>query len=147
VRGFLILVCTSVALACGALARADDVIDFAALKGKVVYLDFWASWCVPCRQSFPWMTELQRKLEKDGLVVVAINVDQERADAERFLTEFHPAFRVAFDPRGTLAERYRVRGMPTSVLIGRDGATLTLHQGFRLKDRDDLERQIRSVLK
>jgi cytochrome c biogenesis protein CcmG, thiol:disulfide interchange protein DsbE len=126
---------------------AAEVVDFAALKGKVVYLDFWASWCVPCRQSFPWMTELQRKLEKDGLVIVAVNLDQERADAEHFLSEFMPSFRVAFDPKGALAERYHVNGMPTSVLIGRDGKALTVHQGFRSKDRDALEQQIRSVLK
>ena len=144
-RKLLLLACAGMAWHC--VLPAAEVVDFAALKGKVVYLDFWASWCVPCRQSFPWMTELERKLEKDGFVVVAVNLDQERADAERFLSEFHPAFRVAFDPKGSLAEHYHVSGMPTSVLIGRDGRTLTVHQGFRSKDRDALELQIRSALK
>jgi thiol-disulfide isomerase/thioredoxin len=126
---------------------AADVVDLAELKGKVVYLDFWASWCVPCRQSFPWMGSLQRSLEKDGLVVVAVNLDQMRADADQFLTEFKPPFRVAFDPQGGLAERFHVRGMPTSVLIGRDGQTKLVHQGFRAKDREALEQQIRSALR
>jgi len=128
-------------------ANAAGIVDLAALKGKVVYLDFWASWCVPCRQSFPWMSELQRSLEKEGLVIVAVNVDQERADAEHFLSEFRPPFRVAFDPKGSLAEHYHVNGMPTSVLIDRDGRTVKVHQGFRSRDRESLEQQIRSVLK
>jgi len=144
-RRVLLLVLLGAAFASN--ANAAEVVDLAALKGKVVYLDFWASWCVPCRQSFPWMSELQRSLEKDGLVVVAVNVDQERADAEHFLSEFKPPFRVVFDPKGSLAERYHVNGMPTSVLIGRDGQTVTVHQGFRSRDRDALEQQIRNVLK
>ena len=126
---------------------AADAVDLTALKGKVVYLDFWASWCVPCRQSFPWMSGLQRNLEKDGLVVVAVNLDQVRADADGFLAEFKPPFRVAFDPQGGLAERFHVQGMPTSVLIGRDGQTRLVHQGFRSRDREALEQQIRAALR
>ncbi|HEY5101656.1 MAG TPA: TlpA disulfide reductase family protein, partial [Steroidobacteraceae bacterium] len=65
-----------------AIARsAGDLLDLAAFKGQVVYLDFWASWCVPCRESFPWMNRLQDELGKDGLVVIAVNVDRERAEA------------------------------------------------------------------
>lgn len=124
-----------------------DAVDLAELKGKVVYLDFWASWCGPCRQSFPWMGELQRDLGKDGLVIVAVNLDQMRSDADKFLSEFKPPFRIAFDPKGGMAERFKVQGMPTSVLIGRDGKTRLVHQGFRTKDRESLEQQIRAALR
>jgi cytochrome c biogenesis protein CcmG/thiol:disulfide interchange protein DsbE len=125
---------------------ALDPLDLAALHGKVVYIDFWASWCVPCRQSFPWMDGLGRELEREGLVIVAVNVDHERADAERFLRQFAPQFRIAYDPEGALAERYQVRGMPTSVLLDRAGRTVFVHQGFRDRERESLEKQIRAAL-
>jgi thiol-disulfide isomerase/thioredoxin len=127
-------------------SRAAEIVDLAALKGRVVYLDFWASWCGPCRQSFPWMNDLQRALDKQGLVIVGVNLDQERSDADRFLDSLRPTFRIAFDPAGTLAERYHVHGMPTSVLIARDGKTLLVHQGFRIKEREALEAEIREAL-
>jgi thiol-disulfide isomerase/thioredoxin len=135
-----------VAAAVSTAARAADPVDLAALRGKVVYLDFWASWCGPCRQSFPWMNELQRKLGGDDFVVLAVNLDQERADADRFLSAVPADFRIAYDPDGVLPERYQVRGMPTSVLLDRDGKVVFTHEGFRLKDREMLETRIRAAL-
>jgi thiol-disulfide isomerase/thioredoxin len=135
-------------LACGGTATAApaDPIGLESLRGKVVYLDFWSSWCVPCRQSFPWMDGLQQSLGRDGFVVVAVNVDHDRADADRFLRELSPAFRIVYDPEGKLAEQYRVHGMPTSFLIDRDGKILLQHAGFRAHDRDDLASRIRALL-
>jgi cytochrome c biogenesis protein CcmG, thiol:disulfide interchange protein DsbE len=79
-------------------ASGGELLDLAALKGQVVYVDFWASWCAPCRESFPWMNRMQDELRKDGLVIIAVNVDHDHGDAEHFLRE-HPArFRVVFDP-------------------------------------------------
>ena len=92
------------------------------------------------------MGGLQNSLGKDGLVIIAVNVDQERAEADRFLASFPAPFNIVFDPKGTLAERYHVKGMPTSVLIGRDGKVLMTHEGFRIKERDSLEKTIRSAL-
>jgi thiol-disulfide isomerase/thioredoxin len=132
---------------CGATAAASvDPIGLEALHGKVVYVDFWASWCVPCRQSFPWMDELQRSLGKDGLIVIAVNVDHDRRDADRFLREFSPTFRIVYDSEGALAEQYRVGGMPTSFLIDRDGKIQLQHAGFRPRDRDELAGRIRTLL-
>ena len=128
-----------------ATAGADDL-PSPDLKGKIVYLDFWASWCGPCRQSFPWMNELQRELGARGLVVVAVNVDHERADANRFLASYPAEFRVLFDPEGKLAERYKVGGMPTSFLIGRDGKIVSTHAGFKQKDADALAAAVRRVV-
>ena len=140
---FLVLVLTSRTVLA---ASADDLLDLAALKGRVVYVDFWASWCAPCRESFPWMNRMQDLLGKDGLVIIAVNVDNNHSDAERFLRE-HPArFRVVFDPDGVLPERYGVHGMPTSFLIDRDGRVQARHAGFRLADRDPLAQQIRVLL-
>jgi thiol-disulfide isomerase/thioredoxin len=129
-----------------ATSGGDAPVDLAALKGKVVYLDFWASWCVPCRQSFPWMNDMHRKYEADGLVVLAVNMDQVRADADGFLRQYPAQFRVAFDPAGRTASGFKLRGMPTSALIGRDGKVLLLHEGFKARDQASLEQSIRDAL-
>lgn len=121
-------------------------VDLSEYRGRIVYVDFWASWCVPCRQSFPWMNGLQKQFGKDGLVIVAVNMDQVHADAENFLKQYPADFSVRFDPQGLLAQQFKVRGMPTSALLGRDGQVLWTHEGFRSKDPQALEQSIRSAL-
>jgi len=116
------------------------------LKGKLVYVDFWASWCGPCRQSFPWMNEMQRKYGARGLQVLAINLDARRSDAEQFLTRNPAEFGLAFDSRGDSARAIGVKAMPTSVLVGMDGRVLLVHQGFRAEDRDGLEARLVAAL-
>jgi thiol-disulfide isomerase/thioredoxin len=117
-----------------------------ALRGKVVYLDFWASWCGPCKQSFPWMNELQKRYGPQGLQVVAVNVDANRNDARRFLAEVPARFSVAFDARADTPRRYDIKGMPTSVLIAPDGQVLYVHSGFRDEERAALESRITQAL-
>ena len=141
----LVVLLLLAAVSPAALAGGDRL-ELAQFKGQVVYLDFWASWCAPCRESFPWMNRLQNELGHDGLVVIAVNVDRERADADRFLRE-HPAhFRIVYDPDGLLAEKFGVRGMPTSFLIDRNGHVQSRHEGFLLRDRDALTQKIRALV-
>ena len=116
------------------------------LKGKVVYVDFWASWCGPCKQSFPWMNDMQRKYGARGLQVVAINLDAKRADADQFLAQNPAAVALAYDAKGESARRMGVKGMPTSLLVGADGKVLLVHQGFRAEDRADLEARLVAAL-
>ena len=116
------------------------------LKGKVVYVDFWASWCGPCRQSFPWMNEMQTKYGAKGLQIVGVNLDAKRADADQFLAQVPAKFSVGFDAKGDSAKQFGVKGMPTSVLIGPDGKVLTVHQGFKDEDRKELEAKFVSAL-
>jgi cytochrome c biogenesis protein CcmG, thiol:disulfide interchange protein DsbE len=128
------------------MAAVDEPLNLDSFKGKVVYLDFWASWCGPCLESFPWMNRLQSELGGSGLVVIAVNVDRERAVAEQFLRR-HPAqFRIVYDPEGKLPEKFGVRGMPTSFLIERNGRIQFQHEGFFLKDRDALAQQVRAAV-
>lgn len=129
-----------------AAAAKLPVIDLPEFRGKVVYLDFWASWCVPCRQSFPWMNAMQKQYGKDGFVVVAVNMDQQRGDADAFLQKYPAGFLVRFDPEGHLARSFNLRGMPTSVLLDRDGRTVLVHEGFRSGDSARLEESIRMAL-
>lgn len=128
------------------VAQADAPLDLTGLRGRVVYLDFWASWCGPCQQSFPWMQTMQRTYADQGLVVVAVNLDANRAEADAFLHRFQPTFDVRFDPRGELAKLYEVHGMPSSMLIDRRGATRFTHVGFRPIDGPAFEAQVRGLL-
>jgi len=128
----------------GGAAAAD--LDLAAYKGKVVYIDFWASWCGPCRQSFPWMKAMHDKHGGDGLVILAINVDQEKAKADAFLAEFNPAFPVLFDARGELASRFKVQTMPSSYMLDRQGKPRFKHLGFHDNKRAQYEQEIRQLL-
>jgi cytochrome c biogenesis protein CcmG/thiol:disulfide interchange protein DsbE len=115
-------------------------------RGRVVYLDFWASWCTPCQQSFPWMQSLKDTYQAAGLEVMAVNLDRRRADAERFLTTKRTDFDVRFDPQGLMAEAFKVKGMPTSVLIDRHGTVRFTHIGFRPIDGPAYEAQLKLLL-
>lgn len=125
--------------------RAGNV-KLSDYKGKTVYLDFWASWCGPCKQSFPWMNDMQARYSAKGLRVVAVNVDQKSEDAKTFLKDTPASFDIAFDQTGKTPKAYAVKGMPTSVLIGPDGKVLMVHSGFRDEQRKELEQQIRVSL-
>lgn len=116
-------------------------------KGKTVYLDFWASWCGPCKQSFPWMNELQSRYAAKGLQVVGINVDQKTDDAKTFLKDVPAHFDVAFDSAGKNPRAYAIKGMPTSVLIGPDGKVISMHSGFKSESRAELEQHIKQALR
>jgi thiol-disulfide isomerase/thioredoxin len=118
-----------------------------SLHGKVVLVDFWASWCGPCLQSFPWMNELHAKHGGEGLVIVAVNLDQDRALADAFLKKVPAKFRVEYDAQGALAQQFNVQAMPTSVLIDRAGRVRIRHAGFKEKHRADREQQIAQLLK
>lgn len=126
--------------------RAASPLDLANLRGQVVYLDFWASWCGPCRQSFPWMQTMTNAYQGQGLAIVAVNLDRDRVDADKFLDQFKPTFDVRFDPKGESAEFYKIKGMPVSLLIDRHGVTRFTHVGFRPVDAAAYETQLRELL-
>jgi thiol-disulfide isomerase/thioredoxin len=128
------------------LPTRSGSVALAGLRGKVVLVDFWASWCGPCRQSFPWMSALSERDAARGLVVVAIDLDKSREPAEAFLHEFSPPFIVAFDPAGKTAEAYDVAAMPSSYLVGRDGRLLYSHAGFDPRGAAKIEAKIEEVV-
>ncbi len=128
------------------LPGLDGNIQLESLKGKVVYLDFWASWCLPCKASFPWMNEMKQSYADQGFEIVAVNLDNDRKLADEFLKEMDVNFQVAFDESGQSASQYKVQGMPSSYLIGRDGKVHASHIGFREKDKQKLEQAIKGLL-
>jgi cytochrome c biogenesis protein CcmG, thiol:disulfide interchange protein DsbE len=127
-------------------AANGNLVSLADLRGKVVLVDFWASWCAPCRQSFPALNALFDDLHDRGLQVVAVNVDQERKDADAFLTGRPHTIDVVFDPSGKSAKAFDLQGMPTSFLIGRDGTIRFVHTGFNDKVLAAYRREISQLL-
>lgn len=133
-------------LAIGSSRAADSTLNLDDYRGQVVLLDFWASWCVPCRRSFPWMNEMQQKYGGQGLVIIGVNMDANAEDAETFLRDYPAQFTIISDPGGALARHFEVEAMPSSYVIGRDGAVVATHMGFQVKKSDEYEEQIRQVL-
>ena len=117
-----------------------------APPGKTVYVDFWASWCTPCAQSFPWLNSVQQRFGSE-IHVVGVNVDTNKSDAARFLQRYPARFALHYDPAGELAAQYQLQGMPSAVLLSPDGKVLWQHSGFRTDEIPDYEAAILSALK
>ena len=116
------------------------------LRGKVIYVDFWASWCGPCRRSFPWMNEMQQKYGPKGFVVVGINVDKKRADADKFLAQVPAAFTIVFDEAGSTPSAFGVKGMPSAYLIDANGKVSYVERGFLDEHRAELEQRVAALV-
>lgn len=128
------------------LPGATGTVTLSKTAGYVVYVDFWASWCGPCRQSFSWMNEIQEKYRSQGLQIIGVNLDAKNEDAKKFLIQTPAKFTIAFDSKGEVPKIYGVKGMPTSFLIGRDGKVIFQHLGFKEADRESLEKEIKAAL-
>ena len=117
-------------------------------KGKIVMVDFWASWCEPCKQSFPAMEELHKRYSDRGLLIIAVNVDENRPDMEAFLKKNAATFTVVRDANQKLVEKAGIATMPSSFLIDRDGKVRFAHTGFRgAETKKKYEEEIESLLK
>jgi len=115
-------------------------------KGEVVYLDFWASWCGPCRKSFPWMNKIELEYKKQGFSVISVNLDTDKDLATKFLNEMPASFPVIYDPKGKIAKHFKIQGMPSSMLIGRDGKIKFRHTGFFTKKISLYQLEIQQLL-
>ncbi len=140
------LTVTILVLASASAVSAADVVDLDEYKGKVIILDFWASWCVPCRRSFPWLDQMQEKYAADGLVVIGVNLDNTISEAHTFLDEFKPGFKIVYDKDKELAREYDVVAMPSSYILARDGSLFKRHLGFKVKLEADYEAEIVAAL-
>jgi peroxiredoxin len=126
-------------------ARKGGPASLSAYAGHVVLVDFWATWCEPCRLSFPQYQALSRRHEKD-VIVVGISEDDEDADIDSFIEETGAHFPVAWDGDKSLAQRYRINSMPTLFIIDKNGLVRFVHQGFRPGDEDQIDNAIRSLM-
>lgn len=121
-------------------------IDISAYKGKVVLVDFWASWCAPCRKSFPWLNKMHQTKTSKGLVIIGVNVDENSQDAKHFLEQNKALFKLIYDPKGQHASFYNIPGMPTTLIFDRQGKLHHQHSGFKTKKIGEYEQVIDQIL-
>jgi thiol-disulfide isomerase/thioredoxin len=125
---------------------SGPVLDLSNQEGKVVYVDFWASWCAPCKASFSYMNDLKAQYPETDFHIVLINLDQKPARAERFLRGVTAPVPSLYDPKGKIARQYKVSAMPTSVLIDRKGNIRYIHDGFHPEKTKEYSKHIEELL-
>ena len=132
--------------ALSAPARDGTPLTLAQFRGKILYVDFWASWCAPCQEEMPALDMLYRRYRERGLVVLGVNVDTDRRLAQRMLDKFAPSFPIAFDPQGEWPEAFALPAMPTGYLVDAKGVVRFIKSGYRPAELPQLEAAIQAVL-
>lgn len=127
--------------------KSGESIDLAKLKGQVVMLNFWASWCGPCRTEMPLMDQIYKKYSAAGFTMLGVNVDTDSTDAQKFLSQVPVTFPIAFDRDNKVSKMYDVAAMPSTVFIDRKGNVRALHRGYKAGDEAEYLAQIRALLK
>lgn len=126
---------------------SGKTISLEQFNGKVVFLDFWAPWCVPCRQELPELDKLYVKYRKDGFEVIAISVDPSEKNVLAFLKKFPVSIYVLIDKKDEASDTYRVSSLPTGFILGRDGVIHRVHKGFSTESLPLYEKEIDALLK
>ncbi len=129
-----------------AMSQPAASFDLSKFEDSVVLVDFWASWCVPCRHSLPWLNAMQEKYGELGLKIVTINLDKKPVAAQKMAATLAPGIGQFSDPEGTLAAHYDLEGMPSSYLYDRTGQLITSYVGFLKADGDKHEAEIQAAL-
>jgi peroxiredoxin len=128
-------------------SRSGDMVSLDKLRGKVVMLNFWASWCGPCRQEMPLLDQMHKRYSSLGFTMIGVNVEANTADAEKWLQQTPVSFPVLFDKENKVSKLYDVKAMPSTVFIDRKGNVRALHRGYKPGDESEYLNQIRALLK
>lgn len=128
-------------------SRAGDTVSLDKLKGQVVMLNFWASWCGPCRQEMPLLDQMHKRYSSLGFTLLGVNVEENTKDAEQWLAKTPVTFPVLFDKENKVSKLYDVNAMPSTVFIDRKGNVRYLHRGYKPGDESEYLNQIRALLK
>ena len=124
---------------------AGRQVSLGDLKGQVVMINFWASWCAPCRQEMPLLEQIHQKYQPLGFTLLAVNVEENSADGQAFLKERPVSFPVLYDPANGISKLYDVVAMPSTVLIDRKGNVRYLHHGYKPGYENDYIDQVREL--
>jgi peroxiredoxin len=129
-------------------SRDGQQVSLASLKGKVVMVNFWATWCVPCRQEMPHLQALYERYNSLGFELLAVNVEKNKAEEVRkWLDETPVTFPVLFDPNNEVTKLYKVQTMPSTVLVARDGTMRFIHHGYKPGYEGEYQTQVRALLR
>jgi thiol-disulfide isomerase/thioredoxin len=124
----------------------QKTVDPSILRGKVILVDFWATWCPPCLKSMPFFNSLFHELPQDKFEIIAINVDEDSDTVNQFLQEHPVDYPIAFDPKGECPKIYNVKAMPSSYLLDKKGVVRKIHLGYRDGDQTVLRNDIAGLL-
>jgi peroxiredoxin len=128
-------------------AAAGNPVGLGDLKGQVVLINFWASWCGPCRQEMPILEQMYRKYKSAGVTLLGVNVEPKSADAEGFLKSTPVSFPILFDRESKVSTLYEVSGMPSTVIVDRKGKVRYIHHGYKPGDESEYMDQIRTLMR
>ena len=129
------------------LRGGSSALGLEQLRGQVVMLNFWASWCGPCREEFPLLDQMYKKYKGMGFTMLGVNVEPETKDAEGFISKTPVTFPIVFDKSSTASKLYQVEGMPSTALIDRKGVLRWVHRGYKAGDENEYLNQIRALLR
>jgi peroxiredoxin len=128
-------------------ARGGQAVSLAQYKGQVVMLNFWASWCGPCRQEMPLLESIYKKYNKLGFTLLGVNVEPDAKAANEWLRDTPVSFPVLYDTDGKVSKLYEVAGMPSTVIIDRGGKLRVVHRGYKPGDENEYLDSIRSLIR
>jgi thiol-disulfide isomerase/thioredoxin len=128
-------------------ATTDSNLRLSEQRGQVVLINFWASWCGPCRQEMPLLEEMQKKYSKLGFTVLGVNVDKDINKADKILKDIPVSFPVLYDNEGVVSKLFDVSAMPTTVIVDRDGNMRYLHMGFKPGYEDLYVQNIKTLIR
>jgi len=135
------------AISCPATTGMEKTpLDLQQYQGKVIYLDFWATWCPPCKKSMPFLNALRNELVDQGFEIVAISVDEDSEEAWKFLKQYPVDYAIAMDPSGQCPEQYDVKAMPSAYFIDKKGIIRFIHLGFRERDEKEIRQRVLELL-
>lgn len=122
-------------------------IKLSELRGQVILLNFWASWCGPCRQEMPLLEKLQRRYSALGFTVLGVNVEEDPRKAKTLLKDISVSFPILFDTRNKVSKQYKVSAMPSTVMIDRDGNMRYLHKGYKPGDEAQYKKWVKQLIR
>jgi peroxiredoxin len=128
-------------------SRSGENVKLSELRGQVVLINFWASWCGPCRQEMPLLDQIYQQYGALGFTLLGVNVEQDTADAERMLKDTPVTFPILFDAENRVSRLYDVTAMPSTVLVDRDGKVRFVHRGYQPGHEDEYQAQIRALVR